>query len=422
MNKTQKAKLAEEIKSIINEQDMQGYNVLSNKQINTTHLLMNELTKLEKHSSKYSEELREISKFVRCKLWKKGNEIMLYATLHRLNQVYSLFDNILGNNIFWTLNTVIEYAIHLTRYQKNIVTESEISDLIDNIQLVSAKKIIPKQWEDILKSDDTSKAFLDVFDDIFTNAIEKYPERLLVKLDENNILCRMVKEKECVESRFIPRKECTVNNRWNPPGKSFLYLSYGDSSHPFDEDISLEERVCVLECRTEPNTDCCFCNFRPTTPGNIIDLSFNDSKLAVYRRLLDEYTRKNATDIVDKLLVRSDIRYNANDERYIKNEIQKQIHKLSDLEATVSESIAKQYMKMICSCIYSRVDGTEEEKEKAYKSFHILAKYLMDKGITGIIYPCTRDKNIKGKNLVLFEPNDAEQIIGTIKQYHYKEG
>ena len=347
---------------------------------------------------------------------------MLYATLHRLNQVYSLFDNILGNNIFWTLNTVIEYAIHLTRYQKNIVTESEISDLIDNIQLVSAKKIIPKQWEDILKSDDTSKAFLDVFDDIFTNAIEKYPERLLVKLDENNILCRMVKEKECVESRFIPRKECTVNNRWNPPGKSFLYLSYGDSSHPFDEDISLEERVCVLECRTEPNTDCCFCNFRPTTPGNIIDLSFNDSKLAVYRRLLDEYTRKNATDIVDKLLVRSDIRYNANDERYIKNEIQKQIHKLSDLEATVSESIAKQYMKMICSCIYSRVDGTEEEKEKAYKSFHILAKYLMDKGITGIIYPCTRDKNIKGKNLVLFEPNDAEPIIGTIKQYHYKEG
>ena len=60
MNKTQKAKLAEEIKSIINEQDMQGYNVLSNKQINTTHLLMS----LQNLKSTHRNILRNFEKLV----------------------------------------------------------------------------------------------------------------------------------------------------------------------------------------------------------------------------------------------------------------------------------------------------------------------------------------------------------------------
>ena len=108
------------------------------------------------------------------------------------------------------------------------------------------------------------------------------------------------------------------------------------------------------------------------------------------------------------------------DERYIKREIKKRAKNMKGLELTTAESIVKQYLKMICSCIYFKVDGTDQEKENAYRSFHMLAAYLNTKGITGIIYPCTRDEKIKGKNIVLFEPSDAEPIIGSIRRYHYK--
>lgn len=89
-------------------------------------------------------------------------------------------------------------------------------------------------------------------------------------------------------------------------------------------------------------------------------------------------------------------------------------------ESLIEKNSVKQILKLICSCIYKKVDENDADgKEKAYKSFQILAKYLEGKGITGIIYPCTRTNRIKGKNVVLFNIHDAVPIIGSITQYHY---
>lgn len=75
---------------------------------------------------------------------------------------------------------------------------------------------------------------------------------------------------------------------------------------------------------------------------------------------------------------------------------------------------------MICNCIYKKVDETDDAmREKAYRSFHILSQYLESKGVTGIIYPCTRTDKIKGKNLVLFNVNDAVPLPDTIREYLY---
>ena len=90
-------------------------------------------------------------------------------------------------------------------------------------------------------------------------------------------------------------------------------------------------------------------------------------------------------------------------------------------KSIIEESFAKQYLKMICSCIYKKVDETDElKKEQAYKSFQILALYLEEQGVTGIIYPCTRTREVIGKNLVLFDVNDAEPIETTIRDYKYE--
>jgi len=87
----------------------------------------------------------------------------------------------------------------------------------------------------------------------------------------------------------------------------------------------------------------------------------------------------------------------------------------------LTESIAKQYLKSVCSCIYSKVDDKDEmEKARAYKSFHILAEYLESKGITGILYPSTRTKRMEGNNIVLFNKEDAAPVHGSIKQYLYE--
>lgn len=77
---------------------------------------------------------------------------------------------------------------------------------------------------------------------------------------------------------------------------------------------------------------------------------------------------------------------------------------------------------MVCNTIYKKVDEDDNAgKEKAYKSFHILAGYLESKGITGIIYPCTRTKKIIGKNLVLFNRYDAVPIKDSIREIIYKQ-
>ena len=81
--------------------------------------------------------------------------------------------------------------------------------------------------------------------------------------------------------------------------------------------------------------------------------------------------------------------------------------------------VAKQYLKMVCNIIYKKVDEKDETGKEKYKSFHILSMYLESKGVTGIIYPCTRTNKVVGKNLVLFNPADAKPIEESIRKVIY---
>lgn len=235
-----------------------------------------------------------------------------------------------------------------------------------------------------------------------------------------DVLCRMVKKGDCDEKGFIPLPECTYQNRWNPPGRAFLYMSFGRQEHPYNADLTLEEYICLIECRTEANTACSFCRFEPTTEGRVLDLSYNDSELSTFRKLLQRHANDLSKRGLKNLLSDPEIFARKDDEEYIRSRIKEEVKDLTISEQVLTESVAKQYLKLICSCIYTKVDGTEEEKEKAYRPFHILSAYLEKRGVTGIIYPCTRSNEIIGKNVVLFNPDDAHPIVGTIKRYFYK--
>lgn len=56
---------------------------------------------------------------------------------------------------------------------------------------------------------------------------------------------------------------------------------------------------------------------------------------------------------------------------------------------------------------------------KAYRSFQVLSLYLESKGVTGIIYQCTRINKVVGKNLVLFNKEDAKPIKESIREIIY---
>ena len=124
---------------------------------------------------------------------------------------------------------------------------------------------------------------------------------------------------------------------------------------------------------------------------------------------------------VKKLLSDPDVWSHLTDKSFIRDRIERDTSAHPLLREVLEESIAKQYLKDICSCIYTKVDDTDEKgKERAYKSFHILAEYLESKGITGIIYPSTRTKKMEGNKIVLFNKEDAAPVPGTIKQYLYR--
>lgn len=59
------------------------------------------------------------------------------------------------------------------------------------------------------------------------------------------------------------------------------------------------------------------------------------------------------------------------------------------MPSIIEKAIAKTYLKMVCNTIYKKVDEDDNAgKEKAYKSFHILAGYLESKGIGVIVIYC----------------------------------
>ena len=103
----------------------------------------------------------------------------------------------------------------------------------------------------------------------------------------------------------------------------------------------------------------------------------------------------------------------------IKQEIETKTEKYLNRKM-IEDAVAKQYLKMVCNTIYKKVDENDEiGKEKAYNSFHVLSMYLESKGVTGIIYPCTRTNKVVGKNLVLFNPADAKPIGESIREVIY---
>lgn len=144
--------------------------------------------------------------------------------------------------------------------------------------------------------------------------------------------------------------------------------------------------MCLEEYRAVKGEKYSFCFFEALNEGNILDLSYNDINLAAMRRMLDDYQNmlevQIFTDIIsDPIKVEQ---YKRNDKK-LRKAIKQKSESMMD-KSVIEDAVAKQYLKMVRSCIYKKVDEKDDDKrEITYKSFHILSDYLEKKGVTGIM-------------------------------------
>lgn len=380
--------------------------------------MLHELERLENLSDEYSGALRLLSKRIRKDFWTDKTEKKLAIVLANLNDCYEVVAE-----YDFGLEYIIQYIKILAKYAVFIKPELKTeyyNELIDDIQIENARGIIEKQWENVLLAEDGLKSFKEIFDDIFQKCLRIHQDKFFCELEESDVICRVVNDKYPInKERFIPWDNTDTINRWNPPGKTYLYLSYTKVDEQYNSRLKLSEYICLEEYRANKGERYYFCNFRPTKKGHILNLSYNDNSLRTYKNMLINHEADLENKILEEVMNNSDID-KFQSKRKIKRAIKKAQKKYDVDKAIIEESVAKQYLKMICSCIYKKVDEIDEEKrEEAYKSFWILANYLEEKGVTGIIYPCTRDRKICGKNIVLFNKYDAEPIESTIREFNY---
>lgn len=229
MNYKQSKKIGGLLSRTICERDVQGKNVLadSNKVDYKSKLLL-ELDILERANCEKKDELQILSKFVRNRLWRyPDNTQQLYVLLHEINFVFNFFADIIGYDLIYNIDGILEYVSLLAKHKDlyssgiGIVSFEEVTDDICKKDL---GKLIKSQWDDVLGGANGMVTFIRVFDDVFSNAIQHYEDKFISGLSEDILLSRCVEEKNCEEDRFIPWPNKT-NNRWNPHGKTYLYLS-----------------------------------------------------------------------------------------------------------------------------------------------------------------------------------------------------
>lgn len=387
-------------------------------------LILDELQKLENLSSEYEPILMLISNRIRRDLWQSGNnDAILYKMLSECRKQLDIDYKYTGK---YTEDMFIDYIMNFKPYSVFLGVNLQpyyFEKFVSDVRLENARNIIEKQWDNIIcAAENSDKAFIDIFDDVFSKCIEKYDDVFFYALSESDILCRVVTDWGWDESRFIPWDNKDNMNRWNPPGKTYLYLSFDKREREYTDELSVSEYICLEEYRAKKGNKYSFCHFKPIKKGRILDLSYNDVELWKIEMTLDRYQ-----EIVKDLFVNStlsdqaELKKMGTTKRSVKRYIKKNVDETLIDRSIIEKAVAKSYLKMICNTIYKKVDEDDNAgKEKAYKSFHILAGYLESKGITGIIYPCTRTKKIIGKNLVLFNRYDAVPIKESIREIIYK--
>lgn len=390
-----------------------------------THDMILELDKLERLMPTYRNPLMFLSKLIRQTIWKLSNEKHLAVTLYACNLVFDLLIKTYGEHIEF-LEMYVDYLDKHSNTYSNIPLTKKYDVVRTHIAVYKTQDLVKEHWKQInpyfrkeyAKEDLLSKDLIAILDDFFDNIVKVCPEQFLISL-ENARFKYLVrgrrKEWLCKDDLRAPSIEIAkannIINRWNPPDKRYLYLVSGKGT-PEDIETACEEmRIKSGETVTLANFEVC-----PTSKkAEIVDLDYESTSRDDIFNFVNAVEKEQVNELV-KNIAESGTLPTA---EYVRQQIGLQDSRTKWLASTLA---GKLLIKEICDAIFVPLDEIEDndnnEKDKCYKSFHILAEYFESKGYAGICYPSTRMKLIgkRGSNLVLFDADSAEPLLETFRK------
>lgn len=301
-----------------------------------------------------------------------------------------------------------------------------------NIFELYKKKYLEKLKKDILEYWNEQKIdnkligdrdFIKMFDEIHDYALIKYKDIFMRRLKQIKCLYRAARGNHFGNyERMIPKSEFCKNNRWNPDGIEFLYLGC-DYSQPKKDFINSPQKTCCEEIRLKTGEDVTLCRFKWTNPNSkLLNLYIDDKFVEKEKENLDILCNKEiekfkndnkSISVFSKLINQGRV---DDAEEYIKLKTKNKVDKMY-AERYVSTLLISD----IVDAIFKPVDESEDPKLEAYIPFRLFATYLMSKGYDGIIYRSTRMDLLgqEGKNIVLFNKNDATYWENSMEVFHY---
>lgn len=294
------------------------------------------------------------------------------------------------------------------------------------------KKYVKKLKQDILEYWNEQKIdnnligdrdFIKMFDEIHDYALIKYKDIFMRRLKQIKYLYRAARGNHFDNyERMIPKSEYCKNNRWNPDGVEFLYLGcdYKRSNQNF---INSPKKTCCEEIRLKKGEDVTLCRFKWTNANSkllnlYIDEEFVEKEKEnldfLYNKEIEKFKNDNkAISVFSKLSNQGKV---DDAKEYIKLKTKSNVDK-----KYVERYVSTLLISDIVDAIFEPVDESEDPQLESYIPFRLFATYLIDKGYDGIIYRSTRMDMLgqEGKNVVLFNKNDATYWENSMEVYHY---
>lgn len=385
-----------------------------------------ELGRLEKLMPSYSELLRKLSLVIRNKVWDKSDEKKLAVVLYACNQVLEVLVDSVGDQIE-ILEMYIEYLNKHSGIYSKYNLSNDYNAVMAYIQIFKTQELVKEHWKQInpyfrkeyAREDLLSKDLTEILDDFFDNVVKICPEVFLLSMDDEKFkhLSRgrrgsWTGKKDLEAPSIEVAKKNNIINRWNPPSKRYLYLVAGDGSDNDTETACEEMRIKTDETLTVAS----FQFLEDPKKSLILDLDYEDTTRQEIFDFAELYEKEQVKEIISRIY--------SEGISITKEEIAHQVKLREDKTIWLANAfVGKLLLKEICDAIFVPLDENEDndkdEKDKCYKSFHILAEYLEKRGYQGISYPSTRMKLIgkKGRNLVLFNADSAEAVEGTFNTF-----
>ena len=174
------------------------------------------------------------------------------------------------------------------------------------------------------------------------------------------------------------------------------------------------EYTCFYEMRAKKGEEYTFADFEVISGSGdkgFLNMDYTGLEQSDIEKQCDNVIRDDAQDIANAI-IEAGVSLTEEQLRLIAG---KGIPKLA------AGYVGKSILLPICQTIFTPIDDDKcsdgAGREKAYKSFHILAEYLEKKNIAGVIYPSTRTAplGMHSQNAVAFHVEDFAVVPQSLR-------